>query len=77
LFFPRNDKSCGGGSPEKSLKLSGAVKRYYNAGLNRHARTGGSVSQIPFNWFGSVAVGKEQVCRNLCFFFYSSMDRPR
>jgi hypothetical protein len=64
LFFPRNDKSCGGGSPEKSLKLSGA-------------RTGGSVSQIPFNWFGSVAVGKEQVCRNLCFFFYSSMDRPR
>jgi len=48
------------GSPEKTSKLS-AVKRYYHAGLNRHARTGGNASQIPFNWFGSVAVGKEQI----------------
>ena len=48
-------------SPEKSSKLTGAMKKYYNAGLNRHARTGGNVSQIPFNWFGSVAFGKEQV----------------
>ena len=48
------------GSPEKTSKLS-AVKRYYNAGLNRHARTGGTASQIPFNWFGSVAIGKEQI----------------
>ena len=48
-------------SPEKSSKFTGAMKKYYNAGLNRHARTGGTVSQIPFNWFGSVAVGKELV----------------
>ena len=63
------------GSPEKSSKLS-AVKRYYNAGLNRHARTGGTASPIPFNWFGSVAVGKEQVTK-IDFFIVSLPTIPR
>lgn len=47
-------------SPEKMSRMS-TVKKYYNAGLKRHARTGGSITQIPFNWFGSVALGKEQI----------------
>jgi len=55
------DAAAVSASPEKSSKFTGAVKKYYHAGLNRHARTGGNVSQIPFNWFGSVAIGKEQV----------------
>jgi len=47
-------------TPEKTSRMS-TVKKYYNAGLKRHARTGGSITQIPFNWFGSVALGKEPI----------------
>ena len=38
------------------------MRRYYQNGLTRHSRSGGSnVTQIPFNWFGSVAIGREQI----------------
>ena len=38
------------------------MKRYYQNGLSRHSKSGGgNVTQIPFNWFGSVAIGREQI----------------
>lgn len=55
--------------------LGGAMRRYYQSGLNRTSRSSNSnVTQIPFNWFGSVPVGREQIvesalvsiCRQQC-----------
>jgi len=42
--------------------LGGAMRRYYQSGLNRTSRAANTnVTQIPFNWFGSVPVGREQI----------------
>lgn len=68
LVFSFDNSSDGfGGSlipdkPHSIANLGGAMRRYYQNGLTRHSRSGGSnVTQIPFNWFGSVAIGREQI----------------
>ena len=42
--------------------LKGAMRRYYQSGISRHSpSTSSGGAQIPFNWFGSVPLGKEQI----------------
>ena len=54
--------SLGSEKPPSFASLGGAMKRYYQNGLSRHSKSGGgNVTQIPFNWFGSVAIGREQI----------------
>ncbi len=47
------------------MSLGGAMRRYYQGGINRHTRSAGvgsgMNSRIPLNWFGSVQQGKEQI----------------
>ena len=64
-FDSTSDGLNGPGGSEKAhsiASLGGAMRRYYQNGLSRHTRSGGgNVTQIPFNWFGSVAIGREQI----------------
>ena len=41
--------------------LKGAMRRYYQSGLSRHTPSATGSTQIPFNWFGSVPLGREQI----------------
>ena len=53
--------------------LKGAMRRYYQSGMNRHAPSATGSTKIPFNWFGSVPLGREQIVESAivsrCFFF--------
>ena len=63
-FESSSSEGFGGsmGSEKPLASLGGAMKRYYQNGLSRHSKSGGgNVTQIPFNWFGSVAIGREQI----------------
>lgn len=54
-----SDKQFSAGGGVASLK--GAMRRYYQSGLSRHSPSASGGTQIPFNWFGSVPIGKEQI----------------
>ena len=41
--------------------LKGAMRRYYQSGISRHTPSATGSTQIPFNWFGSVPLGREQI----------------
>ena len=51
-----SDKNYGG-----VASLKGAMRRYYQSGLSRHSPSASGATQIPFNWFGSVPLGREQI----------------
>ena len=46
------------------ISIKGAMlRRYYQTGLSRHSpsSSSGGATPLPFNWFGSVPVGREQI----------------
>ena len=43
------------------VSIKGAMRRYYQTGISRHSPSTNGNTQLPFNWFGSVPVGREQI----------------
>jgi hypothetical protein len=61
-----SEKNFGSGGV---ASLKGAVRRYYQSGLSRHSPSASGASQIPFNWFGSVPFGREQIVESALVIF--------
>ena len=59
------------------VSFKGAMRRYYQTGISRHSPSTNGNTQLPFNWFGSVPVGREQIVESALvrypffFFFFS------
>ena len=53
------------------VSIKGAMRRYYQTGISRHSPSTNGNTQLPFNWFGSVPVGREQIVESALVRFIS------